>query len=232
MSVNTPASWSAHALRMRLGMPSGPAALRGLTHLNLLLTLAAVKECPQVLVAGRVSGIVLSSKRAKLFSLSRSKTTWSATGMVFLLLFVIDCWPCHIPLVSEPLNCDYFVSILTLSFFDCFAEGIATLFVFGHVSGHLALIKSNGLRFQFCANAAINPRFLGECFNRRCGYNITDALANKLGLRISVFMLLSDTMRNISLSTWSKQSWSMKSDWLDERWTDLSTGASCFSFRL
>ena len=46
MSVNTPASWSAHALRARLGMPSGPAALRGLTRLNVLLTLAAVKESP------------------------------------------------------------------------------------------------------------------------------------------------------------------------------------------
>ena len=56
MSVNTPASWSAHALRARLGMPSGPAALRGLTRLNVLLTSAAVKANPQVLVAGRVSG--------------------------------------------------------------------------------------------------------------------------------------------------------------------------------
>ena len=56
MSVNTPASCSAHALRTRLGMPSRPAALRGLTRLNVLLTSAAVKESPQVLVAGRVSG--------------------------------------------------------------------------------------------------------------------------------------------------------------------------------
>lgn len=82
MSVNIPANWSTHALRMRLGMPSGPAALRGLTLLNVLLTLAAVKESPQVLVAGRV----LSSKRAKkLFSLSGSKTSVSATGLVFFL---------------------------------------------------------------------------------------------------------------------------------------------------
>jgi hypothetical protein len=85
MSVNTPASWSAHALRTRLGMQSGPAGLRGLTRLNVLLALAAVKESPQVLVVGRVSGTVSSSKRAKLFSLSGSKTSWSATGLVFLL---------------------------------------------------------------------------------------------------------------------------------------------------
>ena len=63
-----------------------PAALRGLTRLNVLLTLAAVKESMQVLVEGRVSGTVLSSKRAKkLFSLSGSKTPWSATGLVFFL---------------------------------------------------------------------------------------------------------------------------------------------------
>ena len=86
MSVNTPASWSAHALRARLGMLSGPAALRGLTRLNVLLTSAAVKESLHVLVAGRVSGTVLSSKRAKkLFSLPRSKASWSVTGLVFFL---------------------------------------------------------------------------------------------------------------------------------------------------
>jgi hypothetical protein len=43
ISVNTPASWSAHALRARLGMPSGPAALRGLTRLNVFLTSAAIE---------------------------------------------------------------------------------------------------------------------------------------------------------------------------------------------
>ena len=180
MSVNTPASWSAHTLRTRLGMPSGPAALRGLTRLNVLLKLAVVKESPKVLVAGCVSGTVLSSKRAKkLFSLSGSKMSVS----------VIDCRPSHICLLSEPLNCDNFVSILTLSLFDCLAEGIATLFVFDHVSGRLAMIKSSGLRFQFCANAAINSQYLvGEGFNSHRGYNITDALSNKLTHRISVYI--------------------------------------------
>ena len=86
MSVNTPASWSAHALRTWLGMPSGPAALRGVTRLNVVLTLATEKKSPQALVAGHVSGTVLSSKRAKkLFNLSGSKTSVSATGMVFFL---------------------------------------------------------------------------------------------------------------------------------------------------
>ena len=71
---------------MLLGMPSGPAALRGLTHLNILLTSATEKESPQSLVAGRVGGTVLSSKRTKtLFSLSGSKTLMSATGLVFFL---------------------------------------------------------------------------------------------------------------------------------------------------
>jgi hypothetical protein len=44
MSVNTPVSWSAHALRTRLEMPSGTTALRGLTSLNVLLMSATEKE--------------------------------------------------------------------------------------------------------------------------------------------------------------------------------------------
>ena len=76
-----------------------------------------------------------------------------------------------------------------LSLFDCLEEGIATLFVFGHVSCHLARIKSSASRFQFCANAALNQRFLvGEGFNICRGYNIPDALANKLAHRISVYI--------------------------------------------
>ena len=47
MSVNTPASWSVHDLRTWLGMPSGPAALRGLTRLNVLLKSATENESPQ-----------------------------------------------------------------------------------------------------------------------------------------------------------------------------------------
>jgi hypothetical protein len=78
MSVNTPASWSVNALRKRLGMPSGPAALRGLTRLTVGLTSAMEKESPQSLVAGRVGGTILSSKGTKkVFHLSESKTSVS-----------------------------------------------------------------------------------------------------------------------------------------------------------
>ena len=65
--------------------------------------------------------------------------------------------------------------------FDCLGVGKATLFVFCHVFGSVAMIKSIGSLVQFCVNAAVNPRFLvGEGFNSPFGYNITDALANKL----------------------------------------------------
>jgi hypothetical protein len=78
---------------------------------------------------------------------------------------------------------------MTLSLFDCLAEGIVTLYVFGHVSGHLALVKSSSSRFQFRANAALNPQFLvWECFNRCYGYSIADALSNELAHQISVFL--------------------------------------------
>ena len=62
MSVNTPASWSAHALRMRVGMLSGPAALRGLTRLNVYLMSASEKE-GAVLVNGpqRLHCIILKA---------------------------------------------------------------------------------------------------------------------------------------------------------------------------
>jgi hypothetical protein len=71
--------------------------------------------------------------------------------------------------------------------FDCLAGGEDTLFIFGHVSGHFALVKSSGSCFQFRTNAAINPWFLvWQCFNRCCGYNIADALSNELAHRISL----------------------------------------------
>jgi hypothetical protein len=65
MSVNTPASWSALSLRTLLGMPSGLAALRGLTCLNVLLTLGSENESPQSLGAVRVGDTVLWSKRVE-----------------------------------------------------------------------------------------------------------------------------------------------------------------------
>ena len=63
------------------------------------------------------------------------------------------------------------------------------LFVFGQIPSHLAIIKCSGSSFQFCTNAAINTRFLVvEGFNRHRGYHITEALANKLAHRISVYI--------------------------------------------
>ena len=63
------------------------------------------------------------------------------------------------------------------------------LFVFGCVSGCLAMIKSDDLHFQLCAKAAITPWFLvKEGFNGHRGYDISDALANKLAHRVSVYI--------------------------------------------
>ena len=67
----------------------------------------------------------------------------------------------------------YFVSLVMLCLLDCRAEGITTLFVFGHVSSRLAMIKSGGSRFQFCADAAIYPRFLDRIgFNSHSVYSL------------------------------------------------------------
>ena len=86
ISVNIPACWTVHALRTQLGMPSGPAALRGLTHLNVLLTSGMENESPQSLGVGSVGGTMLSLKRAnKVYSLSGSKTSVSATWLVLPL---------------------------------------------------------------------------------------------------------------------------------------------------
>ena len=59
MSVNTPASWSAHALRTQIGMPSGTGSLARVNRLKCLT---------------HVSGTVFCLKRAKkVFSLSGIK---------------------------------------------------------------------------------------------------------------------------------------------------------------
>ena len=49
---------------------------------------------------------------------------------------------------------------------------------------------------------------------------------------VSVYtsMLFLAATQNISQSAWSKQSWSVDSNWSDQRWIVLSTGTSCFEW--
>ena len=62
------------------------ACLRGLTRLNVFITSTMEKESPQSLIDGRGGRNALASKQAKkVFSLSGSNTSVSATRLVFLL---------------------------------------------------------------------------------------------------------------------------------------------------
>ena len=108
---------------------------------------------------------------------------------------MIDRRPYHIVLVSEPLNCDSTLSILTFFLFDCLTEGITTLLVFGYIPSHLDMVKCDGSRFQFYANAAIYARFLVRVgFNSHSGYNICYTLPDKLSHHIRVFVCCSQRL--------------------------------------
>ena len=83
----------------------------------------------------------------------------------------------------------HFVSILTFCLFDCLMEGITTLFVFGHLASHLAIVKCGGSLIQFCMNATIYPRFLIRVgFNSLSRYNISYTLPDKLSHRFRVLV--------------------------------------------
>ena len=103
-------------------------------------------------------------------------------------------------IMSGPLNCD-FVPILMFRLFDCLAEGINYIVVFGHIPGHPSMVKCGGSHFQIYANAAIFPRFLVRVgFNSHSGYNISNALPS---LTESAYKskLFSEAAQNISQSS-------------------------------
>ncbi len=69
MSVKTPASWNAHALSTRPGMPSGPTAFRMITHLKDRVTSATESVSgltSSAAAAGALSewAVLSASKRA------------------------------------------------------------------------------------------------------------------------------------------------------------------------
>jgi hypothetical protein len=86
--------------------------------------------------------------------------------------------------------------------FDYLTEGITTRLVFGHIPSHLDMVKCDGSRFQFCANAAIYPRFLVKVgFNNHSGYNISYTLPDKHPSPYQCIRLLfSEATQNISQS--------------------------------
>ena len=86
MSVNTPASWSVHALRTRLGMPFWAGSLARVNTFKCFTHIGHREGEPAVFGSGPFRGTILSSKCAKkMFNLSGSKMSMSATGLVFLL---------------------------------------------------------------------------------------------------------------------------------------------------
>lgn len=74
-------------MRTRLGMLSGPAALQGLTRVNVLLTSVTKNESSQSSGAARVGGNVLSSKQVKVFNLSGARRRCPRRGWFFLYNF-------------------------------------------------------------------------------------------------------------------------------------------------
>ena len=70
MSVKPPTSWSAHALSMHPGIPSGPAVLRMLTCLKVLFASATESEITHSIVRERMRGLSFLTmyRREKLLS--------------------------------------------------------------------------------------------------------------------------------------------------------------------
>jgi hypothetical protein len=57
-------------------------------------------------------------------------------------------------------------------------------FLLKYIPSHLAMVKSGGLRFQFCQNAAIDGFWYGLVFNSHSGNNIPYTLSDELYVNV------------------------------------------------
>ena len=95
-------------------MPSGLVALRGLTPLNVLSTSATENESG----GAHVGGLCFFLEAGVYLVLERAISVRDVDGVPFIIVIIWS--PCHMHLVSEPLNCES-----TLSLYCCFASLIA-----------------------------------------------------------------------------------------------------------
>ncbi len=121
ISVKTPASWKAHALSTRPGIPSGPTALRMFTRLKDRVTSATES----------VSGLTSSAAAAAALSVCNVHSSWFIS---FKACDVVDA----LPHASWVIVVEVFFNFVFISSFGCFdgsPEILTGLFPIVSVSG-------------------------------------------------------------------------------------------------